>query len=359
MLAAPPAPRADASGSAAAGPAGDEMGEAPLPSEIHQYYLPISLSTEQVLRRWAEGQGRPLPPDTQTDAALHYSPALLAQGVVRFFERKSGLNEEEVSCCLVRTIDRRALLRWEEHVVAPLDPAVLGEAPFARATFDPVPVPLATARKLVALEKDFVNYLYRSMAMSLWYNPVLRAYSRPGQSELEFRASCEESARQSRDAETAKLQARYQAKTDALRAKVTALQHKIEALEAEVGARRTEESWTNIESVWDALTKRRIRRPISTAQRAKRMAEQAVADLDTNRAKLAELNQQVTDLEAQRTAEWQSVTEKWFQAVQGTQPVTVTPKKADIRVELLGIAWIPYWVVQLQDNVLRLPAFEV
>ena len=72
-----------------------------------------------------------------------------------------------------------------------LDPAVLGQSPFAQATFDPVPAVLATPKKVAALEKEFVSYLYRSMSMALWYNPVLRVYSRPGQNEVEFRTACE------------------------------------------------------------------------------------------------------------------------------------------------------------------------
>jgi hypothetical protein len=145
---------------------------------------------------------------------------------------------------------------------------------------------------------------------------------------------------------------------DTVRQKITAAERRLEALQAEVDSRKSEQGWTNIESVWDALTKRRIRRPISTAQRAKRMAEQAQLDLEATRVKLDALRQQLAELEAQRAADSQSVNEKWFQAVQATQTLIITPKKADVRTELFGIGWIPYWVLKVGADTLQLPAFE-
>jgi hypothetical protein len=332
--------------------------EAPLPSEIHQYYLPVSLAPDQVLRRWALAEGKTLPPGSGDEAALHYVPALLAQGVVRFYDRKSGLSEEQVGCCLVRTVDRSGLIRWEEHLVPSLDPDVLGLEPFGQATFDAPPAPLTVVKKLAELERDFINHLYRTMTLTLWHNPTLKAYSQPGQNEVAFRAACEESARRARDAELARLDLRYETRLDALRLKITTAERRLEALQAEVDSRKSEQGWTNIESVWDALTKRRIRRPISTAQRAQRMSEQAQLDLEATRVKLDTLKEQLTDLEAQRAADSQSVSEKWFQAVQATRTLVVTPKKADVRTELFGIGWIPYWILKVEADTLQLPAFE-
>jgi hypothetical protein len=139
--------------------------------------------------------------------------------------------------------------------------------------------------------------------------------------------------------------------------KQAAEQRKLEALDAEVDSRKSEETWTNIESVFDALTKRRIRRPVSTAQRAKRLSEQSQLDLEATQAKLAELNQQLAELEARLAAEQQAVTDKWSQAAQVTQPLQLTPKKSDIRAELFGVGWIPSWQVRVGEELIQLPAF--
>ncbi len=335
-------------------------GEAVLPSDIRQYYLPVVIPPDQAVRRWAQNQGQVTPPAyAANDVGLHYMPGLLAQGVVRFFDRKSGVNEEQVACSLPRTVERAGVVRWEESRREPIDPKVLGQAPFGQAAFDPVPPPLANVKKLAALEKDFLSYLYRSMALSLWYNPTLTVFSAPGQSEEDFRAACEATVRQMRDAEVGKVQARYQARQDALQVKLAAEERKRQALEAEVQARKQEETLTNVESLLDLVTRRRIRRPASTAQRERRQSEQAQLNLGNSRAKIAELQQQAVELDAQKAVDVQAAAEKWGAGQDAIQPVRVTPKKSDLHTELFGVAWIPFWRVKVGEDTLLLPAFEV
>ena len=37
--------------------------------------------------------------------------------------------------------------------------------------------------------------------------------------------------------------------------------------------------------------------------------------------------------------------------------VTITPKKTDIYVELFGVAWMPYYLVESGGGMVELPAF--
>jgi hypothetical protein len=329
-----------------------------LPSEVRQYYLPITDAPDLAVRRWGEAQGRALPPDAAQSARLHYVPGLLAQGLVRFFDRKAVINEEQAAACLVRVIDARGLVRWEDNQLAPLDATTLGQAPFSsQATFAQLPAPLANPRKLAALEKDFVSFLYRSIALSLWYNPVLKSYSTPGQTERDFRMSCEEAVRAARAADASRVQARSQTRLDALRTKLAAEERKRAALDAETQDRETEQTWTNLETVWDALTRRRIRRPLSTGKRAERMADQSRLDLEASEARVTELRQQIAELEARANDELQGLSDKWVQALQQIQPLQIAPKKSDIRVELFGVGWVPVWQVRAGAETVWLPAF--
>jgi len=52
-----------------------------------------------------------------------------------------------------------------------------------------------------ALSKDFADYLYHNVAVSVPYHPALKIAGRPGDKPREFRARCEDAARAGRDEE--------------------------------------------------------------------------------------------------------------------------------------------------------------
>jgi hypothetical protein len=109
--------------------------------------------------------------------------------------------------------------------------------------------------------------------------------------------------------------------------------------------------------VWDVLTKGRIRRSLSTGKRAERMVEQSRLDLEASEARVAELSQQAAELEARMHDELQGLNDKWVEALQQIQPLQITPKKSDIRVELFGVGWVPVWQVHAGAETVLLPAF--
>jgi len=50
-----------------------------------------------------------------------------------------------------------------------------------------VPTELSTSIRLKARVKDFTDYLNTDQVLNLYYSSVLKAYSKPGESERDFR----------------------------------------------------------------------------------------------------------------------------------------------------------------------------
>jgi hypothetical protein len=67
------------------------------------------------------------------------------------------------------------------------------------------------------------------------------------------------------------------------------------------------------------------------------------------------LKQQLADLEAEFTQDAEALASKLQAQSETLEPITIRPKKSNIKVELLGLGWVPQW----QDSQgQRTPAWE-
>ena len=53
------------------------------------------------------------------------------------------------------------------------------------------------------------------------------------------------------------------------------------------------------------------------------------------------------------------INNRWGSLVNEINEVSIKPKKTDIYVNLFGVAWMPYYIVQAGSETLELPAFGV
>ena len=95
-----------------------------------------------------------------------------------------------------------------------------------------------------------------------------------------------------------------------------------------------------------------------TSQMSKRrLAEQAKADVQESVDAIAQFEKEIQILQQELQAATDEINARWGELVNDTSEVTVTPKKTDIFVELFGIAWTPYYLVESGGGLVELPAF--
>ena len=95
-----------------------------------------------------------------------------------------------------------------------------------------------------------------------------------------------------------------------------------------------------------------------TSQLSKRrLTAQAKGDVDESVQVIAQYKQELVALLQQREQIVQEIGDRWGQAVNDVSEVSVSPRKADIYVNLFGVAWLPYYYVQFDHQTTELPAF--
>jgi hypothetical protein len=317
---------------------------------VAEYFLPVNLTLPEAFK----SAGKDYPADAQA-IGLIYRPSLLAQASVRFFERKYALDHEEYRTALVQTADRRGIVRWEDHLSWRIDPKSLAERPEPRARFASLEAPLGDPKILAEMQRDFSEWVYRTTTVKVRLNEALKVSAGPQVSQADFRKLCAEAARQGRDAELEKVTSSYDKKIAALETRLRREEMELEQDEVELSQRKLEEMGTHAENVFSLFTRRR--RTLTTSLTKRRLTEKAKADVEESKKTIAEFKKQIEALEKEKEAALTEVNERWESLASQSSEISVTPAKKDILIDLFGVAWFPFYVVQIGEEVVELPGY--
>ena len=317
-----------------------------LPAEVKLIYFPIRAGQGSALRRLTQTAGFRL----QADAIdLVYTPAVLGLGAVHFVDVKRGVDQARELALLLPTTGRDHLLQWREAEPVDAAAASLLSRPEPDALFADVPPVVSTARALKSLESSFNDHLYRTQTFSLWHNPTLKLYAQAGERQRDFIIRCQQAAREARDAEVDTLAQKYNAQIARLQARLHKQQRDLIENETEAAA-LNREKWVTIgETVVGALLGSRRTRVISTTMTKQRLTDQARLDVVEGRQSVDSLRQQISDLQAQSQRAAEAITSRWSAALDDVQEVKVMPRKTDVAVRLVALAWLPAWEVTYTD----------
>jgi len=323
-----------------------------VPSGVMEYFLPNNLTFTQAF----EAVGRTFPPEVINQGIL-YRPVLLAQANTRFVNRKYNLDYELYRTVLVPTPDRRGLVRWEDYACDPIQPQALRAQADPLARYAALETPLSDAKAMTALQKDFVEWVYRSSQVTVRANEALKQFAGPQVSVADFRKQCAEAARQGRDAELKKVSASFETKLRSLKDKLTREERELKQDESEFSQRRLEEGTTHLENVASLIGIGRKRR-LTTSMTRRRLTSQAKADVEESQDAIEQFQKQLAALEAEKAAASQEINDRWGEVANQLTEIPITPLKKEILLDFCGVAWMPFQLVKIGERIEELPGFR-
>ena len=327
-----------------------------IPPDVPQVFLPPTIAFEWALRSYEERAGRAV---LVRERSMVYTPHLLALGTVRTLDRKRGVDHQQAVARLVQVGERLAMVDWDTGQAA-VSEDDLSSRPAGEGLYEPVPSVLARARDLKKLEKDFCDYLYHDISVTILYNPALKLHGMVGESRRDFRVRCDKEARQKRDAEVKKARAHKEKQMTSVQNKLRRERRELAEDQDEVDARKQEELLSLGESVFNLFGGRRSSAMLSRASRKRRMTKQAKADVEESQATINDLENQLEALAEEWEEQAAEINDRWADTLEEIETVEITPRRADVTVEFCGLAWTPVWRVTLEDGQrLDLPAREL
>jgi hypothetical protein len=332
-----------------------------LSPDMSQVFLPRGVRDKEAESELGRKLGGPV---EATESTLVYEPGLLGLGQVSFVDKKRKVDETKRVALLVPSENVGATSSWEEAVRLNLEGRDLEDEPEDEALFGRVPSELSTAAKLKELEKDFEDHLYSSERLELYHSPALKVYGEVGESEKDFVVRAHQAAREQRDDEVDKLRSKYQKKLDRLEERLSKEELELAEDRAEYEGRKREEVVSAGETLVGMLGifGRRTSRGLSTAATKRRMTTKALANVQQSEEEIERLEEEIKQMTKEMEEEAQAIAEEWEDAVEQVETYTVKPRRSDIKVELVTLAWAPYWEIGYRSArgevaVGRVPAY--
>ncbi|MBN2499921.1 MAG: hypothetical protein JXB38_04080 [Anaerolineales bacterium] len=322
-----------------------------VPSGIAEYFLPNNLTLMEAVKV----SGKSLPENAVSEGLL-YKPVLLAQADIRLMQRKYNLDHELKQTALVANPDKRGVVHWEEHLTGGIDPGSLDRQPSPQGRFTTLEAPLSDGKTIRSLESDFVDWAYRTVKVDVMANETLKLYAGPPTTAGQFRKQCSEEARKQRDDEIEKVKATYEKRIDAVRKKLAREKRELTQDESELSQRKMEELGTHAENILGLFTGKTRR--VSTSLTKRRMTAQAKSDVEESLDAIGELEADMADLAEEIEAAIDEVEERWGEAAGEIEEIPVAPYKKDILVDLFGVAWMPYHLIDTGGQAIELPGFS-
>jgi hypothetical protein len=294
-----------------------------LPPEIPQYYIPIRSSS---------------------DARLTYHPMLLGAAQVHYTDSAT------IDLLLLAEIsDGPIAVDWNSAtpIGVPLE-ELQGNSEDPGAQFGEVP-PTATKQKAYASwGKDLATWIYRNHRLELFESPNLDIASNPGESERDFRVRMQQIARERRDDAVEKLRRKYAPKFEQLEDRKRRAEQMVQRQADEAQGQKYQTAISFGATLLGSLLGRK-KTSLGTLGRATTAARGVSRSMketeDVNRAQdnVAAVAQKLADLEAEFKAEAADIERSFDPQTEELGKVSLKPKKVNIDVKLVALAWVPYW----------------
>ena len=313
----------------AAAPAAAASQPATMPPEVPVVYLPV---------RGAAPAG----------AGLYYQPMILGAARLGFSDAKTRVDVTRPLLALTPITDEAVPVAWERSNVVGLSVDDLDKVPAAGASFGPLPGAASKPKSFAAWNKDFGAWLYASQKLELLRSPGMKQVSQPGESERDFRARLSQGGRESRDAELDKLKAKYGPKLQALEERKRRAEAAKEKQAEQAKDAKLQTAISLGATLLGALGGRKLVSG-STVGRATTAARGASRSLreqqDVGRAQetVEAIDQQIAALNAEFEAKVAELRSAGDPTAEALETLSIKPKKADIAVQLVALAWTPHW----------------
>jgi hypothetical protein len=322
-----------------------------VPGTHGEFFLPHNLTLMQAAR----ADRRELAPDAQ-ELTLLYRPELIAQADVRYMQSKYNLNLEEQYAYLVVEPDGRGRVRWEEYETSPFDVRDMDPTPIPNARFAGLEGSMSDTRWLTSTKREFKDWIYRNKEAIVRGNEALKVYAGVNIPQREFLDMMSKTIQQEIEEETDKLDAKFERTAKSLDTKLDKEVRELELDKEEYEQRKMEEYGTHAENLFKLFSKRRSSR-ITTSLSKRRMTAKAKADIAESEAEIKRLERELENLETEWAQARAEIETRWKDTLENVTEIPVRPYKKDIVVELFGVAWRPYYVVESDGRTYEIPAF--
>jgi hypothetical protein len=321
---------------------------------LKQVFLPVTRSSDGAVQELARQKKGSVPKVLRT--LLLYEPAVLGAATVTFSERKLQINEQQDAVMVFRSFGSTAAkIDWgtADRPALALDrlenaPAVVGNGsgPF----FASAPEEANSSKDLNAFGNALAEWLYYHSRLTVAFHKELDLFQLAGEDERNFMMRLQLAARERRDAEVDQLEKKFQPRIEKLQERIRREERELARDEAEHQSRKTQELVSIGETVLGMFLGRKSMRGISSAVSNRRMTASAKAEIVESQETIQDIQQEIASCNEELKRMADEISLKWEKLDEGIGRQEIAPRKTDINIYLLALAWLPCWMISYPEG---------
>ena len=239
-------------------------------------------------------------------------------------------------------------VNWDNAEEIHLQISDLEQAPSGAAEYAELPSVATKVRDYGIWAKDFMAWLYRTQSNELLRSPGSKEYSRPGESERDFRIRLQLNSRERRDRQVDALRRKYAPEIAALQEQIRRAQTAV-ARETEQAKQQKMQTAVSVGATLlgafmgrKAVSSGTLGRATTSVRGVSRSMKEA-KDIERARENVAALQQRLNLLETDFRSETDLLAGKIDPLTEELEHIVIKPAKKDISVQLSALCWMPYW----------------
>ncbi len=279
---------------------------------------------------------------------LFYQPMLLASAEVRFEDTKLGVDHARRILRLAPFGGDLAPVNWDASQACPLDFEELEKEAPETAGYGRLPSAAADARSYKTWEKDFASWLYANERLELSRVKELNLTSQTDESLRDFRIRLRQAAHEERDRRVEELRKKYAPKLAAQEEWIRKAEQKLEREQEQAKQQKLQAVISVGANLLSAFLGRKKLSATNlgratTAARTVGRAHRESQDVDRAEENIEALREKLAELDSEFKAESEAVATEMEALLEQVEIKSVRPKKTNISVKLVALAWTPHW----------------
>lgn len=289
-----------------------------------------------------------LPPTAAANAnALEYQPAVLGLSDISFANAKLGVTEQRRVALLATIDDGPIALDWDQAERITVEPSALERGARDGARFAAVPPAASNTRSYAAWSKALQKWVVTNEQVTLFKSAAFKTTSQTGETERDFRIRLQQVAREARDEKIEALRRKYESKFATVQERVRRAEQAVQREQQQASQAKMDTAISVGGAILGAIFGRgKIGAgsigKLGTAAKGMGRASQQAGDVDRANESLQALTEQKLALEATLQGEIDALGASYDAQAETLEPVVVTAKSGDVRVQFVALVWLPY-----------------
>ncbi len=319
--------------------------------DIPQVFFPIRIMENQAKQSLTQKKGSNI---SIEKTQLSYKPTIIGSFSVRFLDRKNKIDQQIEKSLIVDDLGASTYLDWKSakesdikitDLLNSYEPVIEKEI-----FFEPLSEFVNSPQEFKKLTKDLQDFLYYMRVLKLKKNTELDIIQNPGEPDRDFLIRLLQISREQRDTEVDSLKKKYSKQLDNLEDKIRKLEFDLSSDESDYEARKREEIIGAGESVLGFFLGSRRTSTATTAARRRRLTAKAKMNISKTKKEIIEAKKDVTQLQEELKKAVEKIVEKYEKGIERLNYEEFKPKRSDIKIKSVALAWKPSWLISYKEK---------